>query len=95
VKPLVAIALAFPLLAACQREKTTGPYEISGRLVVFNYRIARATFLVTLRKIGPVEEGAAVTAAFDNPTQGAPVVVDRKVFAGDRAFALHREGQAL
>ncbi|MBA8817793.1 hypothetical protein BRY73_15710 [Ochrobactrum sp. P6BS-III] len=91
MKPLVAIALAFPLLAACQREKTTGPYEISGRLVVFNYRIARATFLVTLRKIGPLEEGATVTAAFDNPAQGAPVVVDRKVFPNQDQLSLETE----
>jgi hypothetical protein len=88
VKPLVAIALALPLLAGCQREKTAGPYEISGRLVVFNYRIARASFLVTLRKIGPVEDGATVTAAFDNPTQGAPVMVDRKVFPNQDQLSL-------
>ena len=83
MRPLTASVLVLALsfsATGCQREKTDGPFEVSGRLVVFNYRIARASFLVTLRKIAPVETGATVTAFFDNPQGGKPVEVVRKMF---------------
>ncbi len=75
-------------LSACQREGAGGPFEVSGRLVVFNYRTARATFLVTLSRIGPVTAGARVTAAFDNPAGGAALTVERKFFEGQDRIAL-------
>ncbi len=74
-------------LSACRRE-AAGPFEVSGRLVVFNYRTARATLLVTLRKAGPVEPGALVTASFDDPAGGAPIAVERKLFPGQDSVAL-------
>jgi hypothetical protein len=55
-------------------------FEISGRLVVFNYRLARATFVVTLRPLQPMEEGQIAVASFQNPAGGEPLVVEQKVW---------------
>lgn len=90
MKGLVAFVSLLVLtgVAACQREEAAGPFEISGRLVVFNYRVARATLLVTLRRIAPVADGAEVVAEFDDPADGPPVGVRRKVFPAQDQIAL-------
>ncbi|TIM60441.1 MAG: hypothetical protein E5Y58_34155, partial [Mesorhizobium sp.] len=55
-------------------------FEISCKLVVFNYRLARATFVVTLRPLQPMGEGQAAVASFQNPAGGEPLIVEQKVW---------------
>lgn len=64
-------------LGSCQREQDDTPYTVSGRLFVFNYRVAEASYMVTLARNGPVKEGTRVRAAFDDPAGGAPIVIER------------------
>lgn len=42
-------------------------FEISGKIFVFNYRLARATYVVTLRPLQPMGEGQVAVASFQNP----------------------------
>ena len=77
----VLIALAGLLLAAgCQRENDGKPAELAGRLFVFNYRVASATYLVTMNKTGTIPEGATAVAEFEDPAGGAPIVVREAIF---------------
>ncbi|WP_337266513.1 hypothetical protein [Oryzifoliimicrobium ureilyticus] len=82
---LIMAGLAF--LAGCQRpaEKMV---EVSGHLFVFNYRVATATYLVTLRKTGPIPDGADVAADFENPMGGAPVTFQDRIFPGNDKIVL-------
>ena len=75
--------LILPLLlafAACQRETGPDPLQLTGKMFIFNYRLAYATYMVTLMKTEPVPEGSTITAEFENPAGGAPILLTRKLF---------------
>ena len=73
-------ALAAAGLAGCQRETATGPTEVSGRLFVFNYRVAQAHYMITLRRTGALPDPAVAIATFENPRGGEPLVTRSKIF---------------
>ncbi|WP_438753616.1 hypothetical protein [Pararhizobium sp. O133] len=70
-----------PALVACQRDTGPDPLELTGKMFVFNYRLAYATYMITLKKTQPVPEGSTVVATFENPSGGDPLRLDRKLFA--------------
>ncbi|AVA20994.1 MULTISPECIES: hypothetical protein [unclassified Rhizobium] len=73
-------AIAGLALAGCQRQADNGPTELSGRLFVFNYRVASASYMITLKKIAPIPEGTTAVAEFENPMGGDPLVVREKIY---------------
>jgi hypothetical protein len=78
---LVAAAFfAAAALGACRDTGRDGLFEISGRLVVFNYREATLTYLVTLKPLKPIGEGQVAVTTMDNPAGGAPLVFRQKLF---------------
>ena len=83
MKRLLPILLPLVLLlSACQREEGPDPLKLTGRMFVFNYRLAYATYLVTLEQTRPLPDGSIVKAEFENPAGGAPLVLERKIFPG-------------
>ena len=81
MKRLLPILLVL-LLAACQREAGPEPLKLTGRMFVFNYRLAYATYLVTLEQTQPLPGGSIVKAEFENPAGGAALTLERKIFPG-------------
>ncbi len=77
---LIAILPLVLLLAACQRETGPDPLKLTGKMFVFNYRLAYATYLVTLEQTEPLPEGSMVKAEFENPAGGAALTLERKIF---------------
>lgn len=80
-----ATALAMALLAsatvsACRQSEEGDYFRVSGRLFEFNYRLARATYVVTLNPLRPMEEGQVAVATFENPAGGAPFVVNQPIW---------------
>jgi hypothetical protein len=76
---LVVLASALGL-AAC-RDAGEGDYlNVSGKIFVFNYRIAQATYLLTLAKLRPLPDGAVLVTTFENPAGGDPFVVRQKIW---------------
>ncbi|WP_419178585.1 hypothetical protein [Ensifer adhaerens] len=73
----VTIALA---VAGCQRETGPDPLKLTGKMFVFNYRLAYAVYTITLQKTEPVPEGSVVLATFENPVGGKPFTLTRKLF---------------
>lgn len=68
-------------LAACRESGGEGElFEISGRLFVFNYRVATVRYLITLRPTRPVGEGEVAVASFENPAGGESLVVRQKIW---------------
>jgi hypothetical protein len=76
----ITLLAATALLAGCQRESDTLA-EVSGHIFVFNYRVAMATYLVTLKKKASFPGGAVAIAEFENPAGGDPLVTNEKIFA--------------
>lgn len=74
----VAVLLA---LAACREIGGEDEFfEISGKLFVFNYRMAEATYLVTLKPLQPIHEGQTAVATFEDPADGGAIVVRQKIW---------------
>ncbi len=79
---LAAVSLiVLVALGACRESGGEGDYyEISGKLFVFNYRVATATYLVTLKPLQPPREDETVVATFEDPAGGEPIVVRQKIW---------------
>ncbi|MCO5162403.1 MAG: hypothetical protein M9939_14820 [Mesorhizobium sp.] len=76
-----AVAVSLLILGACRDESRPGKlFDISGKLFVFNYRVATATYLVTLKPLGPIEEGQTAVASFEDPAGGEAIVVRQKIW---------------
>ena len=80
MRRLIVCSFAALLLTACQREAEQQLAELSGRMFVFNYRVATASYLVTLRRIGTLPEDGSVEAKFENPRGGNPLIIREKLF---------------
>ncbi len=76
---MMAAALA---LGACRDTGKEVLFEITGRLVVFNYREAMLTYIVTLKPLKPIEAGQVAVTTMDNPAGGEPLVFSQKLFPG-------------
>jgi hypothetical protein len=77
------VLIAAMALGACRDTGKDGDgklFEISGKIFVFNYRLARATYVVTLRPLQPMGEGQVAVASFQDPAGGPPLVVEQKVW---------------
>jgi hypothetical protein len=82
-KKLILSGLAAALLIAsgCRDEGRSGNlFEISGKLFVFNYRVATATYLVTLKPVAPLPEGLKAVAVYENPAGGEPITNEQKIW---------------
>jgi hypothetical protein len=79
---VIAAALLMGLvsLSGCQREDTKEPLKVSGKVFIFNYRVAQATYVVTLARNGPLPDPSFVETTFENPAGGAPLVTRSKIF---------------
>lgn len=74
-------ALALFGLAGCRDSGGEGEhFEISGRLFVFNYRVATVRYMVTLRPLRPIGDGEVAVASFENPAGGDGIVVRQKIW---------------
>jgi hypothetical protein len=78
---LAPLLVAMLALGACRDTGAEGEYfEIAGKLFVFNYRVATATYLVNLRPLQPMREGETAVASFEDPAGGEPIVVRKKIW---------------
>ncbi|MBE7185637.1 MAG: hypothetical protein INR68_14665 [Methylobacterium mesophilicum] len=69
------------MLAACRESGGEGEiFAIQGKLIVFNYRVASATYLVTLKPLRPMQEGDVAVARFENPAGGADIEVRQRIW---------------
>ncbi|KJF74292.1 hypothetical protein [Agrobacterium arsenijevicii] len=85
--PMLAV-VALLGLSACQRDEPRDVAKISGRMFVFNYRVAIATYLVTLQRIAPIRDGSTLEATFENPRGGLDLTTKDKIFPKDEKIAV-------
>ncbi|MBA8881212.1 hypothetical protein [Phyllobacterium myrsinacearum] len=75
--PILATALA---VGAC-RDSGEGDYlAVAGKIFVFNYRIAEATYHLTLIRVRRLPDDTTLETTFENPAGGAPFIVRQKVW---------------
>jgi hypothetical protein len=79
MRRLAMLCITALALAACQRQ-AENLVEVSGHMFVFNYRVASATYLVTLNRTAPIPDGTVAIAQFENPAGGDPLVIRERIF---------------
>jgi hypothetical protein len=72
--------LAFLSVSGCREIPRETYAELTGKIFVFNYRVATATYVVTLGRLRPLPEGAVAETRFDDPRGGAAIVVTQKIW---------------
>jgi hypothetical protein len=78
---LALVVLGMLGVSACRESGGEGEYfRIDGKIFVFNYRVATATYLVNLAPLRPVEEGQTAVVSFEDPAGGGPLVVRQKIW---------------
>lgn len=80
MRRIAILITAALLLAACQREEQREVVSLSGRMFVFNYRVATATYLVTLQPTSPIKDGSTIEASFENPRGGEAFALTEKLY---------------
>ncbi|PZO74580.1 MAG: hypothetical protein DI629_18190 [Mesorhizobium amorphae] len=69
------------VLGGCRDTGSEGElFKISGKLVVFNYRLAVASYVVTLEPLQPMREGEAAVASFENPAGGPALAARQRIW---------------
>ena len=75
------LSFALALAASCRDSGKGGEYFVlDGKLFVFNYRVATATYLVNIKAVKPVGEGQVAVVSFEDPAGGAAIVVREKIW---------------
>jgi hypothetical protein len=78
---LVGSALiAAVALGACRDTGKDQLFAISGKLFEFNYRLAIATYVITLKPLRPMVDGQVAVVSFQNPAGGDPLIVNQKIW---------------
>jgi hypothetical protein len=76
-----AAAIAGLLVAGCRDTGKEGEYFVlDGKLFVFNYRVATATYLVNIKPVRQVGDGQMAVVSFEDPAGGAPIIVREKIW---------------
>lgn len=83
---LIGICLFALMLGGCREQAE--PFALEGRIFVFNYRLAYAHYLVTLRPLRPPETGMRYVASFENPAGGEPLVTAREIFPAQTKISI-------
>lgn len=76
---MIPAMVAMLLAAGCQRD-ATDYISINGKVFIFNIRYGRAFYMLTLNRLPATPDDAVVTAEFENPAGGPPLVKQQKVF---------------
>lgn len=77
---LLAVLISSLLLNGCREVKSDDYYALSGKVFIFNYRIATATYVITLDRLRPLPQGSVAIAEFENPAGGEMLKVEEKIW---------------
>lgn len=80
MKRFAMIIAGLLIVSGCRENPGDNYLELTGRIFVFNYRVATATYVVTFSKARPIPDGAMMLTFFDNPAGGAAIEVKQKIW---------------
>ncbi len=91
MRKFAPVLIVLLCLIGCKDESRTGYLELSGRIFVFNPRIAEATYVVTLAVLKEPPEGSRIEAEFDNPAGGEALKMQQALRPGQTKIAFESE----
>jgi hypothetical protein len=80
MKKLGILVATLLLVAGCRQAPPDTYLELTGRIFIFNYRVATATYVITFSKTRLIPDGATMLTTFDDPAGGAKIEVRQKVW---------------
>jgi hypothetical protein len=84
--------MAFLLAGTACRNSGEGDYvRLAGNVFIFNYRIAEASYVVSLQRLRELPKGTELVATFENPLDGSSLVTRRPVFPGSSNIAVESD----
>lgn len=86
--PLLLLLLG---LLGCSDVSRQSYLELSGRIFLFNPRIAEANYVVTLNVLKEPPEGSTVEVDFDNPAGGAKLHMNQTLRPGQKKISFESE----
>ena len=89
-KFIAVLCLAVGLMG-CTDTSRSGYLALTGRVFIFNPRIAEATYVVTLQVLQQPPAGSRIEAVFDNPAGGDALKVEQKLRSGQTKIALESQ----
>lgn len=81
MKRVILLLALLALVSGCQRDTDEKLAEFSGHIFVFNYRLSKANYVVTLNPLRPLPEGGLAIATYDNPHGGDALVTRQPLYA--------------
>lgn len=79
-KWIILMLVMITVLGGCREQDNARYVEMTSRIFVFNVRVAEASYLVTLKVLRTIPEGASVIASFTNPDGGEAIIVEQKIW---------------
>lgn len=79
-KWIAFVLVTITVLAGCREQSSERYVEMTSRIFVFNVRVAEASYLVTLKVVQAIPDGASVIASFANPDGGEAIIVEQKIW---------------
>ena len=76
---ILSMLLTLALTGGCQRD-AADYISLNGKVFIFNIRVARAYYMLTLNRLPSTPDNAVVVAEFEDPSGGPPLVKEQKVF---------------
>lgn len=76
----IGLCAIIAALSSCERSEKDEPLKVQGKVFIFNYRIASATYVLTLARNAPLPEDSYAEVRYENPTGGAAIEARTKIF---------------
>jgi hypothetical protein len=87
---IAPMAIAVALFAAsCSDSGNGNLFELDGKIFVFNYRVATATYLINIKPTRPSADDKVAVVSFENPAGGDAIVVSEKIWPNTNKTTIH------
>lgn len=75
--------------SGCRDSGSGDAFALDGKIFVFNYRVATATYLVNIKALRPSAEGQKAVVSFENPAGGPPIIITEKIWPQTAKTTIH------
>jgi hypothetical protein len=91
MKRFAATVFCLAALVGCKDEQRLGYLELTGRMFIFNPRVASATYVVTFNLLKDVPNDSRVLVTFENPAGGPALTKERRILPGEAKLGVESD----
>jgi hypothetical protein len=91
IASIIFFGLVLVGLVGCTDHSRTSFLELTGRVFIFNPRLATATYVVTFNILKEPPAASKIIVVFENPAGGADLIVEQKLKLGQAKVSFESE----